>query len=72
MVRITRLRFEHHEDGSAIGVGETRPRISWSFEGEEGEQGWVQGGYEVEIKRENGEVENASVHAPDNILVPCI
>ncbi|KAE9365400.1 glycoside hydrolase family 78 protein [Stipitochalara longipes BDJ] len=68
MVKVTRVRFEHHEE-NAIGIGENKPRISWSFEGSEEERDWTQGAYELEVRREDG-VGNVVVEGKENILVP--
>jgi alpha-L-rhamnosidase len=69
MVKVTRVRFEHHEE-NAIGIGESQPRISWSFEGDE--RDWEQVSYELEIARRNGETVETSVTSSESILVPWI
>src|ERR1700709_1231161 len=72
MVKVTRVRFEHHAEGDALGIGKSAPRISWSFEGDEEAKDWVQVSYELEIERGNGEVENASIVSSNSLLVPWI
>lgn len=67
MVKLTRVRFEHHEE-NAIGIGESTPRISWSFEGNE--KDWSQVSYELEIRRSNGEIVNTSIESSNSLLVP--
>jgi hypothetical protein len=65
MVKIAHVRFEHHEE-NAIGIGESQPRISWSFEGDE--KDWEQVSYELEIARKNGETVKTFVASPESIL----
>jgi alpha-L-rhamnosidase len=52
-VNVTRVRFENHEE-NAIGISESEPRVSWSFESEGDERDWVQRSYELEIRRKSG------------------
>ncbi|PVH68240.1 glycoside hydrolase family 78 protein [Cadophora sp. DSE1049] len=68
-VRITDVTLEHHRE--ALGIGETKPRISWRFAGVTAD--WVQSSYEVEI--ENPEtphlpIEKFSVSSSESSLVP--
>ncbi|KAK9482554.1 glycoside hydrolase family 78 protein [Lipomyces starkeyi] len=69
MVKLTRVRFEHHET-RALGIGECEPRISWSFEGDE--RDWVQSSYELEVRRQNGTTENHLVQSSNSQLVPWV
>jgi alpha-L-rhamnosidase len=70
MVKVTRLRFEHHEEAT-IGIGESCPRISWSFEIDGDERDWVQAAYELEVTRKSG-VERVEVDSSASILVPWV
>lgn len=67
MVKITRVRFEYLES-PAIGIGESQPRISWSFEGVD--QSWIQKRYEIEASKPTGEVESYAVDSSSSLLVP--
>jgi alpha-L-rhamnosidase len=67
MVKITRVRFEHHEENT-IGIGESAPRISWSFEGDE--KNWKQVSYDLEITRSTGEIETWAVELEQSSLIP--
>ena len=69
MVKITWVRFEHHEENT-IGIGESAPHISWSFEGNE--KNWKQVSYELEITRSTGEIETWAVESEQSSLVPWI
>lgn len=44
-VTVGRVQVEHHRQ--AIGIGESTPRISWRFIGEE--RDWIQRAYEIEV-----------------------
>ncbi|KAI0115641.1 extracellular glycosyl hydrolase family 78 protein [Nemania sp. FL0031] len=46
-VSISQVSFEHH--GTAFGIGEASPRISWKFAGDAGN--WSQSGYSIEVTR---------------------
>jgi alpha-L-rhamnosidase len=74
MVNVTRVRFENHEN--AIGISESEPRVSWSFESEGDERDWVQRSYELEIRRksgvERGEVQRGEVQRGESMLVPWV
>src|SRR4051812_31819771 len=69
MVNLARVRFEHHET-PAIGIGESEPRISWCFEGDD--RDWLQRSYELEVRRSNGTVENHLVPSSNSVLVPWV
>ncbi|KAF7196349.1 Alpha-L-rhamnosidase [Pseudocercospora fuligena] len=66
MVKPVDIQFEHHEAG-AIGIGEDRPRISWTFDGNE--ENWSQAAYELEVKWQDGSVENHTATNSTNALV---
>ncbi|WP_347977872.1 family 78 glycoside hydrolase catalytic domain [Microbacterium sp. ProA8] len=59
---VTPVRFEHHRD--ALGIGETRPRLSWIVE--TAPDGWRQAGYDLEER--GGDV--VRVDGEDSVLVP--
>lgn len=66
-VSISRVQVEHHRE--AIGIGESNPRISWSFEGDA--QNWTQTAYEIEITNSDTQVSKVySFDSTDSILVP--
>ncbi|KAI0020309.1 extracellular glycosyl hydrolase family 78 protein [Xylariomycetidae sp. FL0641] len=66
-VSISQLSFEHHR--TAFGIAETRPRISWRFEGNAAN--WTQSGYSLEVSRQ-GQSQPDIFHAnsSDSVLVP--
>lgn len=47
MVEIQAVTFEHHREN--LGIGESTPRISWSFKGDA--KDWTQSSYEIEVSR---------------------
>lgn len=66
--RIDRVQFEHHRN--AIGIGESTPRISWRFAGENVVD-WTQQSYEIEVVRVGASSpELYSVQSNDSVLVP--
>ncbi|KAF2646080.1 hypothetical protein P280DRAFT_439794 [Massarina eburnea CBS 473.64] len=66
-VSISHLSFEHHRP--AFGIAETKPRISWRFEGTA--VNWEQTSYDLEITRGSDGVPNVfNVNSSDSILVP--
>jgi len=67
MVRIKAVTVEHHRE--PFGIGESRPRISWSFESQT--QSWYQESYEIEIKR-TGQTSGDIFHqvSSSSIFVP--
>ncbi|KAL3480410.1 bacterial alpha-L-rhamnosidase domain protein [Aspergillus californicus] len=67
MPTISKVWFEHHKDHT-IGIGESRPRLSWRFGGYD--PGWVQRRYEIEVTREDGHVEIYSECSSTSVLVP--
>ena len=67
MVKVVSVRFEHHHS-PAIGIGQSEPRISWSFEGDDRE--WTQASYELEITRNGQPPENHLVQSPESQLIP--
>jgi len=64
-VTISQVSFEHHR--TALGIAETKPRISWRFDGDVLD--WEQTDYEVEITR-SGKTANFPVKSSDSIYVP--
>ena len=67
MVRINRLRFEHYQENT-LGIGESRPRISWSFEGDD--RDWFQEAYEIGIKREGNRTDTVRISSSGSLLEP--
>ncbi|CAH0025636.1 unnamed protein product [Clonostachys rhizophaga] len=66
--RIDRVQFEHHQD--AIGIGESTPRLSWRFAGENVVD-WFQESYEIEVVRAGASSpELYLVQSNDSVLVP--
>ena len=63
-VRIAAPSIEHHR--SALGIGESAPRLSWIVES--APSGWAQTAYEVEIDR-GGSAETTAVDSRDQVLV---
>ncbi len=63
-VRIAAPSIEHHR--SALGIGESTPRLSWIVES--APSGWAQTAYEVEIDR-GGSAETTAVDSRDQVLV---
>ncbi|KAK7746615.1 hypothetical protein SLS62_009336 [Diatrype stigma] len=66
-VSISQVTFEHHRQ--ALGIGETKPRISWRFAGNATE--WEQSAYELEVVRGTGN--NTHIYAQnssESVLVP--
>jgi alpha-L-rhamnosidase len=51
-VQIAQVTAEHHESGFALDT--PSPRLSWRFKETEAAD-WVQIGYEIQVKREQGE-----------------
>jgi alpha-L-rhamnosidase len=54
MVEIKSVTFEHHRESNAInhvklGIGESSPRLSWKFSGND--KNWTQTSYDIEIWR---------------------
>jgi len=66
-VDITRLSVEHHR--TALGVGETAPRLSWRFEGSA--RDWYQQAYDIRrVDDDGGEIETVHVDSGESVLVP--
>src|SRR5438034_7003258 len=67
-VAIADLRFEHHRE--ALGVGESRPRLSWIVA--TNVAGWRQTAYEVEAYCSGGQLREytGSVESNQSVLVP--
>ncbi|MDT0269042.1 family 78 glycoside hydrolase catalytic domain [Streptomyces sp. DSM 44915] len=57
------LRIEHHRE--ALGIGKSRPRLSWRYAGTERVPEWV----EIEASGETG-TRRARVPGPDQVLAP--
>jgi alpha-L-rhamnosidase len=69
MVEIQSLTFEHHRE--SVGIGESTPRLSWSFKGDV--KDWSQSSYEIEISRssiDSGEPKMFTVKSSESALVP--
>ncbi|KAL3459212.1 bacterial alpha-L-rhamnosidase-domain-containing protein [Aspergillus heterothallicus] len=62
---ISQVSFEHHR--TALGIGESSPRISWRFDG--GVSDWWQSAYDIEINRAD-HVRRYHVNSSDSVLVP--
>ncbi|WP_439590857.1 family 78 glycoside hydrolase catalytic domain [Microbacterium sp.] len=58
-------RFEHHRE--ALGIGESRPRLSWIVESAPAE--WQQSAYRVEVRTDAGS-ETFDVASAEQVLVP--
>lgn len=66
-VSISQVTFEHHRQ--ALGIAETKPRISWRFAGNASE--WEQSAYELEVRRgSDGDSHTYSQDSPESVLVP--
>ncbi|WRT65253.1 uncharacterized protein IL334_002196 [Kwoniella shivajii] len=66
-VQIQRVQCEHYQ--SAIGIGESRPRLSWRFEGEA--EKWTQVSYDIRIQRKDKEEEEVyRKRSAESVLVP--
>jgi len=65
-IHISHLSFEHYRE--AIGIGESKPRISWRFNGDA--KSWLQNSYDLGIKRCNKPEEIYHIESQDSVLVP--
>jgi alpha-L-rhamnosidase len=65
---IAGVRFEHHRN--ALGVGESRPRLSWIVATTA--TGWPQAGYEIEAHGSDGRLRERTgrVESDQSVLVP--
>ncbi|PYI04924.1 alpha-L-rhamnosidase [Aspergillus sclerotiicarbonarius CBS 121057] len=63
---ISQVFFEHHR--TALGIGESSPRISWRFQGNVSD--WEQAAYNLEIKRTGQDPDILRVNSSDSVLVP--
>ena len=63
-VRIAAPSIEHHR--AAIGIGESRPRLSWVIES--APSGWTQAAYEISVERAGG-AESVMVDSTEQVLV---
>lgn len=70
--RPVNLRFEHHLPTpgslSTVGIGESRPRISWRLENTPGN--FEQAGYHLEIRRPGEAAYSEEIHGTGSTLVP--
>ena len=69
MVEIQSVTFEHHREN--LGIGESAPRLSWSFRGDA--KDWIQSSYEIEVSRvlvDSGKRQTFNVKSADSALVP--
>ncbi|MBK4347107.1 alpha-L-rhamnosidase [Lacisediminihabitans changchengi] len=64
-VTVATPTFEHHD--LALGIGEVRPRISWTITAE---PGWTQRAYEIETRRAGIAHESGRIESSEQILVP--
>ncbi|OQE20847.1 hypothetical protein PENFLA_c015G02397 [Penicillium flavigenum] len=62
---LSQVSFEHHR--TALGIGETSPRISWRFDGQVSD--WYQKSYDIEVQK-RGAAETFHVDSADSVLVP--
>lgn len=60
------VTVEHHRE--PIGIGETRPRLSWIVDADQ--PGWAQRAYEIEIVSDAGAFTTGRVESVDQVLVP--
>jgi alpha-L-rhamnosidase len=62
------VRFEHHRE--AFGIGEARPRLSWTVSTTAG--GWRQGAYEAEAYGADGQLRGSTgrVESGESVLAP--
>ena len=67
-VTIAEVRFEHHRD--ALGVSESRPRLSWIVATEAA--GWRQAAYEIEAYGSDGRLSarTGRVESDQSVLIP--
>jgi alpha-L-rhamnosidase len=65
-VLVHSVRFDQHRD--ALGVGTATPRISWQVA--DAPAGWVQSGYEVEVRVEGGDPSVHRLAGDEQVLVP--
>lgn len=63
---ISQVAFEHHR--TALGIGETQPRVSWRFDGNVSD--WEQRAYEIEVKRAGHDADVFRSESSDSVLVP--
>lgn len=69
MTEIGSVTFEHHRE--PLGIGESTPRLSWSFTGDA--KDWNQSSYEIEISRQaidSGKPQTFNVKSSESSLVP--
>lgn len=64
-VRVSAPRFEHHRE--PLGIGESRPRLSWTVESAPAD--WRQRAYRVEV-RVDGSTSAFEVDSDEQVLVP--
>ncbi|KAI2629287.1 glycoside hydrolase family 78 protein [Hypomontagnella submonticulosa] len=69
-VAISQVFFEHHR--IALGIGESKPRISWRFDGDF--PSWTQSSYDIEVTKktqnQTAQVELFQYNSSDSVLVP--
>jgi alpha-L-rhamnosidase len=66
---ISSVFFEHHQ--CALGIAETKPRITWRFEGNV--SNWEQSAYDIELLREStsrGQTNIFSFNSSNSLYVP--
>jgi alpha-L-rhamnosidase len=62
---VTAPTFEHHD--LALGIGESRPRLSWTITAA---PGWTQSAYEIETMRAGSTTTSGRIDSAEQILVP--
>jgi alpha-L-rhamnosidase len=66
-ISLSRVSFEHHR--TPLGIHESRPRVSWRFEGNVID--WEQQSYDLEVDRDDyGVPQLYSVESDDSLYVP--
>ena len=66
---VGRVRFEHHRE--ALGIGESRPRISWTVQTDR--DAWTQQAYEIQVAAPGGDTDAEStgrVASAESVLLP--
>ena len=64
-IHITCVTFEHNR--TALGISQDRPRISWTFAGDD--RSWIQEEYEIEVVRSH-QHEKFRLASRESVLVP--
>ncbi|KAL2842526.1 bacterial alpha-L-rhamnosidase-domain-containing protein [Aspergillus pseudoustus] len=70
-IEVQNLRFEHHRQGQALGIGSCAPRVSWNYAAVNPDCcNWTQTEYDIDIKRRTPSYEPQVYHvdSPDSLL----